>query len=208
VHEQHVTLPRRAVIFIIVGPLFVSFRDDASVRSSKKDTQLFLSANETFAKCGKDDETHIRVNLDVTQLLAAQASMKVVADFNPYGDLLGYDAASTLDIYDNETLVIWFGKTKTSYQWGDVLGKQEFTLLLGYSGGYKSYTFYPFDAYTAGLTLIAYIETAAKDGSVARVSPVPICAKLTNHLSIFDYKQVSGVSGVLTCPPNCKPWLQ
>ena len=98
----------RTVIFIIVGPLFVSFRRDASVDSSKKGAELFLSGNEMFPACPSDPETvtHVQVQLDVTQLLAAQASMRVVADFDAFGDLLASREASTIDLRDNETLAI------------------------------------------------------------------------------------------------------
>jgi hypothetical protein len=186
------------VIFIVVGPLFVRFRRDASVDSGNKGAELFLSGNEMFPTCPSDPDsvTHIQVQLDVTQLLAAQASMRVVADFDAFGDLVASREASTLELYDNETLAIWFGKTKTTYKWGDVLGKQEFTLLLSYSGGYKSYNFYPMDEYIAECSCTAYIETAHKNGSVS-VAPVPICARFTNHLSTFDYKHSDAYAAYL-----------
>lgn len=91
-------------------------------------------------------EGYIRVGLDVSQLLAAQASAKMVVTPDPRGYFdSGDDSLLLLDTNDTN-LYGKIGRTRFGGTWLDSFEKTEITDFLAYANGYANYAFYPMDS--------------------------------------------------------------
>jgi hypothetical protein len=141
-------------MFIIVGPVFATYKNDASAESSNKIMELYITnttGSKLQFKCpdiGIDDTSdgYIRVSMDVSQLLAAQASAKVVLTPDPVGYFDSGDD-SLLLLNDNDTELFGkIGRTRFGGTWLDSLEKVEITDFLSYANGFSNYAFYPMDS--------------------------------------------------------------
>jgi hypothetical protein len=142
-------MPSIAVLFIIVGPVFNSFRNDASAESANKVMELFIRdqlGSKIELKCPNIPQEsatdgYIKLKLDVSQLLAASATLKSVITPDPMGTY--DDSDNNLVLAEGQLLYLKLGRTKFITEASEAMVKQEVTDFLSYANAYANYAFYP-----------------------------------------------------------------
>lgn len=146
-------LPSAAAIFIIVGPVYNSFRNDASADSANKVMEIFIRGvvgSKLEFRCpdvpaDSVDDGYIKLKVDVSQLLASSATLKSVITPDPIGAL--DDGENQLALPEGaENLYVKIGRNKFNTGPEEAMVKTEVTDFLSYANAYANYAFYPMDA--------------------------------------------------------------
>ncbi len=123
------------MIFIIVGPVFNSFRNDASADSVNKVMEMYIRGTTNSSlefRCPdvsttSTTEGYIKLKLDVSQLLAALATLKSVVTPDPVGSL--DDGTNLLQLpVGFDSLDIKMGRNRFTTRPGKSMAKQEVTV--------------------------------------------------------------------------------
>ena len=137
------------MIFVIVGPVYVTYRDDASAESGAKSNYLYVGPDgETALGCPDfpGNESYIYLEVNVLSLTAAQSTVKMVVDMYPVNGLAQANSRiGELNLKGNATLVMYVSKTKFTFKDGASMGKSTVEEILTPACKYCSSTFYPMD---------------------------------------------------------------
>jgi hypothetical protein len=135
------------VIYAVAGPVYTSYRHDASAESTSKSASVYIAADNTSGYgCPEGaGATYISITISVLSLSAAQSTAKMALDLFPEG---GFAEESPMrgevELQANQTLVLWTGRARNTYVDGSVMSRITGDELL-VSQGSETNSFYPWD---------------------------------------------------------------
>jgi hypothetical protein len=140
------------VIFVIVGPVYLSYRNDASAESAAKQNFAYVGADgELAVGCPEVNEDgsgdpFIYMEVSVLSLVAAQSTVKMVVDMYPVNGLAVKESRiAEVNLPGNSTLVVYVGRTRFSFKDGAPMSKSTIEEILAPEHKYSSSVFYPMD---------------------------------------------------------------